>query len=89
MLEIIVQLLKLGMLTGLWLVGVWVGGAIITAWVAAEKQRSPTAWLVIALLLSPLLALVALGAVPAKEAAEARVRHEPSAATVRRLASGW
>jgi hypothetical protein len=89
--EIAVEFLKLGFVAGLWLVGMWVGGAFVTAWVANEKDRSPAAWFLIAFLLSPLLALVALGAVPRREIVEeARVRRETRAVTnVRPIASGW
>jgi hypothetical protein len=87
--EIVVGLLKLGVFTGAWLIWLWVGGAVVTAWVATEKDRSPAAWFVIAVLLSPLLALVALGAVPRKEPADMPVRQEARATTVRRMAAGW
>lgn len=36
----------------------------MTAWVAWEKGREPVAWFVLAFFLSPLVALVALSAVP-------------------------
>jgi hypothetical protein len=47
--------------TGLWL---WSGGAVLTAWVAAEKQRSAFAWFVFGLVFTPPLALLALAAAP-------------------------
>ena len=50
-------------------VGVWVGGAFVAAWVAWEKGREPVAWFVVAFFLSPLVALVALNAVPARHLA--------------------
>jgi hypothetical protein len=88
--EIAVEFLKLGFVAGIWLVGMWVGGAFVTAWVANEKDRSPAAWFLLAFFLSPLLALVALGAAPRREVVEARVRREARAATnVRPIASGW
>lgn len=87
--EIAVEFLKLGLVACVWLVGVWVAGAFVTAWVASEKDRSPAAWFLIAFLLSPLLALVALGAVPRREMAEVRVRRDARATNVRPIASGW
>jgi hypothetical protein len=87
--EIAVELLKLGFVAGIWLVGMWVGGAFVTAWVANEKDRSPAAWFLIAFVLSPLLALVALGAVPRREIAEARVGRETRASNLRQIASSW
>jgi uncharacterized membrane protein YhaH (DUF805 family) len=61
-------------------VGVWVGGAFVAAWVAWEKGREPVAWFVVAFFLSPLVALVALNAVPARRLA--RRREEPAAPVV-------
>lgn len=61
-------------------VGVWVGGASVAAWVAWEKGREPVAWFVVAFFLSPLVALVALNAVPARHLA--RRREEPTAPVV-------
>ncbi len=48
----------------LWGILVWIGGAILAAWVASENNRSGVAWLLFGLVLSPLLALVALAALP-------------------------
>jgi hypothetical protein len=87
--QIAVEFLKLGLIACVWLAGMWVGGACVTAWVANEKDRSPAAWFLIAFLLSPLLALVALGAVPRREMADVRVRRDTRATNVRQIASGW
>lgn len=43
---------------------VWLGGAILTGWVASERQRSPLVWFVFGVVFTPLLALVALLAAP-------------------------
>jgi len=47
----------------LWGLGVWIGGAILTGWVAVQNNRSGALWFVVALVLSPLLALLALAAI--------------------------
>jgi hypothetical protein len=44
----------------------------VTAWVAWEKGRDPAAWFVMAFFLSPLVALIALSAVPARHLARVR-----------------
>lgn len=43
---------------------IWVGGAILTSWVAVQKRRSGAGWFVNALLLSAVVALLALASVP-------------------------
>ena len=63
------ELVRLGFLLTLWAFGIWVGGASVTAWVAWEKGRDPAAWFVMAFFLSPLVALIALSAVPARHLA--------------------
>ena len=63
--ELINQLLGLGVLLALAGFGMWVGGAAVTAWAAGEKGRAPLAWFAVAFFLSPLVALMALNAVPA------------------------
>src|SRR5215467_9693166 len=70
---LIAEFMKLGFLLTLIAFGIWVGGASVAAWVAWEKGRDPASWFVIGFLLSPLVALVALGAVPARHLARARV----------------
>jgi len=55
------------MLGVLWGLGVWIGGAILTGWVAVQNNRSGALWFVVALVLSPLLALLALAAIPQGE----------------------
>ena len=70
---LIAEFMKLGFLLTLVAFGIWVGGASVAAWVAWEKGRDPASWFVIAFLLSPLVALVALSAVPARHLARARV----------------
>src|SRR5262245_18799946 len=69
---LVAELMKLGFLLTLIAFGIWVGGASVAAWVAWEKGREPVSWFVIAFFLSPLLALVALNAVPARHLARAR-----------------
>ena len=69
--ELVGELVRLGFLLTLWGIGIWVGGAAVTAWVAWEKGRDPAAWFVMGFFLSPLVALIALGAVPARRPARA------------------
>lgn len=69
---LIAPIMKLGFLLTLIAFGIWVGSASVAAWVAWEKGRDPASWFVIAFLLSPLVALVALGAVPVRHLARAR-----------------
>ena len=71
---LIAPLMKLGFLLTLMAFGIWVGGASVAAWVAWEKGREPVSWFVIAFFLSPLVALVALNAVPARHLARAHSR---------------
>ncbi|HSE03924.1 MAG TPA: hypothetical protein VLK35_07180 [Methylomirabilota bacterium] len=70
--ELVGDFLRLGFLLTLWAFGIWVGGASVAAWVAWEKGREPVAWFVLAFFLSPLVALVALSAVPAVHLARRR-----------------
>ncbi len=55
------------MLGVLWGLVIWIGGAILTGWVAVQNNRSGALWFVLALVLSPLLALLALAAIPQGE----------------------
>jgi hypothetical protein len=55
------------MLAGLWGLVIWVGGAILTGWVAVQNHRSGAVWFLVALVLSPLLALLALAVIPQGE----------------------
>lgn len=70
--ELVGDFVRLGFLLTLFGFGAWVGGASVTAWVAWEKGREPVAWFVLAFFLSPLVALVALSAVPARHLARRR-----------------
>jgi len=70
---LVAELMKLGFLLTLMAFGIWVGGASVAAWVAWEKGRDAASWFVIAFFLSPLVALVALNAVPSRHLARARV----------------
>jgi hypothetical protein len=85
--ELMGELVRLGFLLTLWAFGIWVGGASVAAWVAWEKGRDPAAWFVMAFFLSPLVALIALSAVPARHLARVRAaqraRLDPSRATGR------
>lgn len=64
--ELMGDFVRLGFLLTLFGFGAWVGGSSVAAWVAWEKGREPVAWFVLAFFLSPLVALVALSAVPAR-----------------------
>ena len=77
MAELMGELLRIGFLLVLWAFGIWVGGSAVAAWVAWERGREPVAWFVLAFFLSPLVALVALGAVPAHHMARRRAWHAP------------
>ncbi|HSF06925.1 MAG TPA: hypothetical protein VLG10_14155 [Methylomirabilota bacterium] len=55
------------LLAVLWSIVIWVGGAILTGWAAVQNNRSGAMWFVIALVLSPLLALLALAVIPQGE----------------------
>ncbi len=70
--ELMGDFVRLGFLLTLFGFAAWVGGAAMTAWVAWEKGREPVAWFVLAFFLSPLMALVALSAVPARRLARRR-----------------
>ena len=54
-----------------WGIAAWLTGAILAAWVATQVGRDPVAWVVLALFLSPAVALLALAGLPALPAAEA------------------
>jgi hypothetical protein len=49
---------------------VWVIGSIFVGWVARQKNRSGFGWFINGLIFSPLLAMIALAAVPALESRE-------------------
>jgi hypothetical protein len=70
--ELMGDFVRLGFLLTLFGFSAWVGGASVTAWVAWEKGREPVAWFVLAFFLSPLIALVALNAVPSMHLARRR-----------------
>ncbi|HJR49623.1 MAG TPA: hypothetical protein VJ794_00870 [Gemmatimonadales bacterium] len=71
--QLVGEVVRLGFLFTLVGVGIWIGGASVAAWVAWEKGREPVAWFVLAFFLSPLLALVALSAVPPLRHQRARI----------------
>ena len=79
--ELMGDFVRLGFVLTLFGFAAWVGGAATAAWVAWEKGREPVAWFVLAFFLSPLVALVALSAVPARRLARRReevaARHRP------------
>ena len=54
-----------------WGIAAWISGAILAAWVATQVGRDPVAWIVLAMFLSPAVALLALAGLPALPAAEA------------------
>lgn len=72
--ELMSEFVRLGFVLTLFGFAAWVGGASVTAWVAWEKGREPVAWFVLAFFLSPLVALVALSAVPARRLARRRTQ---------------
>jgi len=94
--ELMGDFVRLGFVLTLFGFAAWVGGASVTAWVAWEKGREPVAWFVLAFFLSPLVALVALSAVPARRLSRRReelaMRHryplEAPAIVAERLVNG-
>ncbi|PYN62212.1 MAG: hypothetical protein DMD90_21115 [Candidatus Rokuibacteriota bacterium] len=54
-----------------WGLFVWLIGSFFVAWVAGQKNRFAPGWFLNGLLFSPLLAMIALAAVPALEGDEA------------------
>lgn len=83
--ELMGELVRLGFLLTLWAFGIWVGGASVAAWVAWEKGRDPAAWFVMGFFLSPLVALIALSAVPARHLARVRAARRARGAARRPL----
>jgi hypothetical protein len=71
MFDVAGDVVRLGLFLTVLAFGLWVAGASVAAWVGWEKGRDPIAWFVLAFFLSPLLALIALGAVPARRPARA------------------
>jgi hypothetical protein len=55
------------MLAVLWGLVIWVGGAVLTGWVAMQNHRNGAVWFVIALLVSPFLGLLALAVIPQED----------------------
>lgn len=86
--ELMGELVRLGFLLTLWAFGIWVGGASVAAWVAWERGREPVAWFVLAFFLSPLVALIALSAVPVHHLAPRRATRAAAAERVDRLVNG-
>lgn len=72
--DLVADIVRLGLLLTLVAFGLWVGGAAVAAWVGREKGRDPLAWFMLAFFLSPVVALIALGAVPARRPARASRR---------------
>ena len=86
--ELIGDFVRLGFFLTLFGFGAWVGGASVAAWVAWEKGREPVAWFVVAFFLSPLVALVALSAVPARHVARRREEKAARVVVAPRLVNG-
>jgi hypothetical protein len=86
--ELIGDFVRLGLFLTLFGFGAWVGGASVAAWVAWEKGREPVAWFVVAFFLSPLVALVALSAVPARRLARRREEGVARVVVAPRLVNG-
>lgn len=51
------------------ILAVWALFCLIPAYVAAQKDRSPLAWFLIALLISPLIALIVVAVIPSAKPA--------------------
>jgi hypothetical protein len=78
--DLFVEVVRLGLLLTALTFGLWVAGASVAAWVGWEKGRDPIAWFVLAFFLSPLVALIALVAVPTRRVARtARRESRPTA----------
>jgi hypothetical protein len=86
--ELLGDFVRLGFFLTLFGFGAWVGGASVAAWVAWEKGREPVAWFVVAFFLSPLVALVALSAVPARRLARRREEKAARVVVAPRLVNG-
>ena len=86
--ELLGDFVRLGFLLTLFGFAAWVGGASVAAWVAWEKGREPVAWFVVAFFLSPLVALVALSAVPARRLARRREEKAARVVVAPRLVNG-
>jgi hypothetical protein len=90
--DLVGDVVRLGFLLMVLAFGIWVGGASVAAWVGWEKGRDPVAWFVVAFFLSPLVALIALGALPARRVVRAAHREakpiEDPAVTAARLMDG-
>jgi hypothetical protein len=86
--ELTGEFVRLGSLLALWAFGIWVGGAFVAAWVAWERGREPVAWFLLAFFLSPLVALIALSALPAHHLARRRTAPAADAERVYRLVNG-
>jgi hypothetical protein len=86
--ELMGDFVRLGFVLTLFGFAAWVGGASVTAWVAWEKGREPVAWFVLAFFLSPLVALVALSAVPARHVARRREEKAARVVVAPRLVNG-
>jgi hypothetical protein len=90
--DLIVEAVRLGLVLTLLAFGLWIAGAAVAAWVGWEKGRDPIAWFVLAFFLSPLVALIALVAVPARRASRKAPRGsgpvEDPAVAAARLVNG-
>jgi hypothetical protein len=86
--ELMGDFVRLGFLLTLFAFGAWVGGASVTAWVAWEKGREPVGWFVVAFFLSPLVALLALSALPARHLTRRREERAPPVVAAPRLVNG-
>jgi len=61
-----VDLVRLGLALTMWAAAAWIAGSFVAAWVGWEKGREPVGWFIVAFFCSPLVALIALSAVPAR-----------------------
>lgn len=69
---------------GIAIVLVWLVGSSVCGYVAWQKGRSGLNWFILALLISPLLALIAVAALPERVARAAEPKRAP-----RDMTRGW
>ena len=62
----------------MFLILAWIAGSFLCAFVASQKGRSASGWWFLSMLLSPLIALIALCAIPSLEKPKASKPQAPS-----------
>ena len=78
----------LGFVAVVWAVVLWIGGAFLAAWAASERGRDPLGWFVLAFVFSPVVALLALNALPELALLGEAEQEREERAPARRLATG-